>query len=157
MKESKPFKTWHLILIIFVVVISVGYRIYSSLWTKATVKIGGQEVRVLVADNYNHRLKGWSDKKDMGKYGGMLFVFPDRGQHAMVMRDMHFPLDIIWLDGNKIVDIAPNLPPEPGIPEEQLTIYRARAVSTIVLELPAGFKDRTGLKIGDEVEVTKTN
>lgn len=155
MKESKPFKTWHLIFIILVIIISVGYKIYGSWWTKATVKIGGQEVRVLVADTRDHRLKGWSDRKDIGKYGGMLFVFPDRGQHAMVMRDMHFPLDIIWLDGTKIIDIAPNLPPEPGLPEEQLTVYRARAASTLVLELPAGFRDRTGLKIGDSVEIIK--
>lgn len=155
MKEQKPFKTWHLIFLILVIVISFGYKIYTSLWSKATLKIGGQEVRVLVANNYEHRLKGLSDRKDMGKYDGMLFVFPDRGDHAMVMRDMHFPLDIIWLDGNKIVDIAPSLPPEPGVPEEQLTIYRARAASTLVLELPAGFKDRTGLKIGDIIEIHK--
>lgn len=155
MQNPKPFKTWHLVFIILVIIISGGYKIYGSLWTKATIKIGGQEVYVLVADTHKHRLKGWSDRKDMGKYGGMLFVFPDSSQHAMVMRDMHFPLDIVWLDGNKVVDIAPNLPPEPGVAEEQLTVYRARAVSTAVLELPVGFKDKTGLKIGDTIEISK--
>lgn len=155
MKEQKPFKTWHLILIILVIIISFGYKIYASLWTKATVKIGGQEIHVLVADTYNHRLKGWSDRKDMGEYGGMLFVFPGSGQHAMVMRAMQFPLDIVWLDGNTIIDIAPNVLPESVVSEEQLTIYRARTDSTLVLELPAGFKDRTGLKIGDIIEIKK--
>ncbi len=155
MKESKPFKTWHLVFIILVILISVGYKIYGSLWTKATVKIGGQEVHVLVADTYDHRLKGWSDRQDMGQYGGMLFVFPDRGQHIMVMRGMHFRLDIVWIDGNKVIDIAPNLLPEPGVAEENLTLYPARAPSTLVLELPAGFKEQTGLKIGDKVEIIK--
>jgi len=155
MRDQKPFKTWHLVFIILVALISVGYKIHSSLWTKATVKINGQEARVLVADTYNHRLKGWSGRKDMEKYDGMLFVFPDRSQHAMVMRDMRFPLDIVWVDGDKVVDIAPNLPPEPGVAEENLTIYRARAASTLVLELPAGFKDQTGLKIGDKIEIIK--
>ena len=155
MKESKPFKTWHLVLIILVIAISVGFKIHASLWTKATVKIAGREVRVLVADTYDHRLKGLSDRQDMSQYGGMLFVFPDRGQHIMVMRDMHFSLDIVWLDGNKVIDIAPNLLPEPGVPEEQLTLYPARALSTLVLELPAGFKDQTGLKIGDTIEIIK--
>src|SRR3989344_6135441 len=151
MRGQKPFKTWHLVVIILVIVVAAGYRIYGSWWTKATVKIGGREVLVLVADTYSHRLKGWSDRKDMGKYGGMLFVFPERSRHAMVMRDMHFPLDIIWLDGGKVIDIAPNVLPEPGIPEELLTVYQARAASTLVLELPAGFMSQTGLKIGDEV------
>ncbi len=155
MKESKPFKTWHLILLILVLVICVGYKVYGTFWAKATIKIGGREVPVIVADNYEHRLQGWSDRKDMGQYGGMLFVFPDRGQHAMVMRRMQFPLDIVWLDGNKVIDIAPNLPPEPGVAEDQLTVYRARAASTLVLELPAGFRDQTNLKIGDLVEIHK--
>lgn len=153
MKEQKPFKTWHLTFLGVVVIIFIANLIYASFWPKTTIKIGGRQVYVLIADSYDHRLKGWSGKKDMGKYGGMLFVFAERGQHGMVMRDMHFPLDIIWLDGYTIVDIAPNVPPEPGVPEEQLTIYQARAPSTAVLELPAGFRDQTGLKIGDTVEV----
>ena len=155
MKEQKPFKTWHLVVIILVIIISVGYKIYASLWGHATVTIGGREVQVMVADTEEHRIKGWSDRKDMGPHGGMLFVFPDRAQHIMVMRAMHFPLDIVWIDGNKIVDIAPNLPPEPGLAEDKLTLYPARASSTLVLELPSGFKEQTNLKIGDTVEINK--
>lgn len=155
MREQKPFKAWHLILIILVVVVSIGYKIYGSWWTKTTIKIGGKGVRVLVADTYNHRLKGWSGRKDMGKYGGMLFVFSNRGQHAMVMRDMRFPLDIVWIDGTKIVEIAPNVPLEIGKSEEELTPYFSSRPSNLVLELPAGFKDRTGLKIGDKIEIVE--
>lgn len=155
MREKKPFKTWHLILLVIIVVFAMGKKIYDSFWPKATIRIGGQETRVLVADTPARRLKGWSDRKNMGKYGGMLFIFPESGRYAMVMRDMRFPLDIVWLDGNKIIDIAPNLSPEPNVPEEKLTIYGARASSTMVLELPAGFRDRTGLKIGDTVEIIK--
>lgn len=154
MQESKPFKTWHLILLVAVTLLAVGSMIYNSLWKKATIKIGGQEMYVLVADNYKHQVKGWSDRKDMGKYGGMLFVFPDLGQHAMVMRDMLFPLDIVWFNGGKIIDIAPNLPPEKsGVPEDKLVIYRARTDSDMVLEVPAGFMQKNGLKIGDSIQI----
>ena len=155
MKEKKPFKKWHLILLVIIIVFAMGKKIYDSFWSKATIRIGGQEVRVLVADTTARRSKGWSDRKNMGRYGGMLFVFPDSGRYAMVMRDMRFPLDIVWLDGNKIVDIAPNLLPEPDVPENKLTVYGARASSTMVLELPAGFAQQFGLKIGDEVRVVK--
>jgi uncharacterized membrane protein (UPF0127 family) len=155
MKGSSPFKAWHLVAILALVLFAIGNKIYGSLWTKGTVHIVGKEVRVLIADTYNHRLQGWSGHKDMGKYGGMLFVFPDAGRHAMVMRDMYFPLDIVWIDGTTVVDIAPKLPPEAGVAEEQLTVYQARTTSTLVLELPAGFMEQTGLKIGDTVEVIK--
>ena len=50
---------------------------------------------------------------------------------------------------------CPKLPPEPGLPEEQLTVYRAQRL-TLVLELPAGFRDRTGLN-GDSVEYKGVN
>ncbi|HSR88898.1 MAG TPA: DUF192 domain-containing protein [Candidatus Udaeobacter sp.] len=153
MTQPKPFKFWHLIFLLVVFIFFIGNAIYSSWWKKAVVKIGGQEVRVLVADNYKHQVKGWSGRKDMGQYGGMLFIFADHGQHAMVMRDMQFPLDIVWLDGNKIIDFAPNLPAEAGIAEDKLTIYRSRAASTMVLELPAGFMEKNGLKIGDTIQV----
>lgn len=117
--------------------------------------IAGRQIKVLVADNFAHLMKGWSDRKDMGEYQGMLFVFPGRGFHTMVMRDMNFPLDIVWIDGNSIVDLAPNLPPEPGRAEAQLTPYSARLPSTLVLELPAGFIQLNKLQIGDKITVTR--
>ncbi len=157
MQEKKSFKTWHLVLILILVVVSIGYRVYGAMWTKATIKLGDQELRVLVADTPNHRFKGWSDKKDMGKYDGMLFVFPDSDRYGIVMRDMHFSLDVIWLYNNKIVDIAPNLPPEMGVSEENLVVYKPRVEATLVLEVPAGFMERAGIKIGDTLEIVDKN
>lgn len=125
------------------------------MWPKANVKIGGEVLKVLVANTPAHQVEGWSNKKDMGNYGGMLFVFPDFGQHTMVMRDMRFPLDIVWLNGNKIVEIAPNIQTEPGKTEAQLTPFFSSQPSNMVLELPAGFMDKTGIKIGDEVVFDK--
>lgn len=154
LKNSKPLKTWHLVFLGALVVLAIGYRIYNSFWRKADIKIANTELRVLVADTYGRRLQGWSNKKDMGRYDGMLFVFPAASKHAMVMRGMRFPLDIIWLnEAMAVVDIAPNLPPEAGIAEEQLTVYRPRVTSTLVLEVPAGFMQQTGLKIGDKLEL----
>src|SRR3989338_5896892 len=138
---APPVKTkkWHLILIAVVILAAVVFKIYGSLWTKRNIRVGGEEIRVLVADTKMHRIQGWSNRKDMGGYGGMLFVFPSADQHTMVMRDMLFPLDIIWFNGRTIVDMAPNLPPERGKSEAELTPYFARLPSTLVLELPAGF------------------
>ena len=108
-----------------------------------------------MAETAQHRFKGLSGRKDLGKYDGMAFIFPQRGQHAMVMRAMLFPLDIVWVDNGEIVDIAPNLAPENGRAEEHLTPYFARSSSTIVLEFSAGFKEKNGLKIGDKVIIAR--
>lgn len=146
-------KKWHLVLLAAIIIAAVGFKIYGSFWTERTIWLGGEKFQVLVADTQSHRAAGWSNRKDMGKYGGMLFVFPARGQHTMVMRKMLFPLDIIWIDGRTIVDMAPNLPPEPWRSEAELTPYFARLPSTLVLEVPAGFIKAHRLKIGDQIEI----
>lgn len=154
-KELKQPKKWHYIFFGFVILLFIGIKLYSFYWPKETININGHVLTVLLADTEQHRIKGWSNKKDMGKYDGMLFIFPERSQHTMVMRDMNFPLDIIWLDGFTIVDMAPNLQPEKGRAEVDLTPYFARLPSTLVLEVPAGFIMKNQLKIGDRIEVIK--
>ncbi len=154
-KQSAQPKKWHYIFFAVVILLFIGMRVYSYYWSKMTINMNGRILKVLVADTAQNRFKGWSNKKDMGRYDGMLFVFPEKGQHTMVMRDMKFPLDIIWLDGFTIIDMAPNLQPEKDRAEEDLTPYFARLPSTLVLEVPAGFIAQNKLKIGDRIEIIK--
>lgn len=151
--KNKEFKKWHMYVILIIIAVAIGYKLYQRHWSEATVVVGGQTVPVLLADTYFHRLEGWSNKDSMGKYGGMLFLFPSRDQHTMVMRKMRFPLDIVWLNGVSIVDIAPNISPDPAGREADLTPYAARLPSTAVLELPAGFSQKFNLKVGDKVKI----
>jgi len=154
-KETKQPKKWHYIFFAVMILSVVALKAYGYYWPKATININGYILKVLVADTQQHRVKGWSGKEDMGKYDGMLFVFPEKKQHTMVMRDMNFPLDIIWLDGFTIVDMAPGVQPEKDISEEDLTPYFARLPSTLILELPAGYIIENKLKIGDRMEMIK--
>lgn len=152
-EKNNELKRWHLIVLAIVVVFAIGVRIYNARWPEATVQIGGQTLSVLVADTFQHQMKGLSDRKSLGKYQGMLFVFADSGEHTMVMRDMKFPLDILWLDGTTVVDIAPNLAPEAGRSEAELTPYSSRSPANMVLELPAGFALKYGVRVGDSVKI----
>lgn len=153
--KPKKMKAWHYIFFAIVIIWAIGLKVYIAYWPKTELDINGRMLKVLVADTPDHRFEGWSNKKSMGRYDGMLFVFNERSQHTMVMRDMKFPLDIVWLDGLNIVDMAPNVQPEDNIPEEELTPYFARLSSTMVLELPAGFIGANQLKIGDKIEIIK--
>lgn len=145
---------WRWILLGAVIVVFAGVKIHNDFYSpKAVVRLGGREFKVLVADTPARMFRGWSDRLSMGKYGGMLFVFGEDGRHAMVMRDMYFPLDIVWLKDGEVLDIAPDVPPERGVPEARLTPYFSRLPSDTVLELPAGFAAETGLKIGDKMEI----
>ena len=151
--EIKELKKWHVIVLVAMLVATIGLRIYYARWPKAKIVVGGQPLTVLVADTFQRRVEGWSDKKRMGNYDGMLFVFSEKGEHTMVMRDMYFSLDILWVDEGKIVDIAANAQPERGRLEEGLTPYIPRAPATLVIELPAGFVEKNGVKIGDSITI----
>ena len=77
----------------------------------------------------------------------MLFVY-DRPQPVSIwMKDMRFPLDILWIRGGRIVKIEKRAPPlDPNGPERTYT-----ATADLVLEVPAGFTDRERIHLGDTV------
>ena len=84
---------------------------------------------------------------------GMLFIFESEGQHSFWMRGMLFPLDFIWISGDRlIVDITMDVPPpEPGVPDGELPRYRSDHPVLYVLEVNAGVVREAGAQIGDLV------
>jgi uncharacterized membrane protein (UPF0127 family) len=71
------------------------------------------------------------------------------------MRDMKFPIDIVWFNDGVVVDIASFIKPEFDVPEEDLMIYLPRMEANVVLELPAGWTVRNDLKIGDKITLVE--
>ncbi len=152
MSLSTHLKPWSGWIVIIVILFSLGLKAYNHFnWPERILVVHDQSFKVLVADSYAHQVQGLSDRNGMGKYAGMWFAFPTERQHTMVMRRMRFPLDIVWIKGEKVVDLAPNLQPEKGVSEESLKQYPARETSTAVFEAPAGFIAQNKLRIGDTV------
>lgn len=150
---EKKLNRFNIVIVIGLLVCAVCLYFYQKYyWPKIDLTIAGQELKVLVAKTPSRQYEGCSNKDDLGKYDGMLFIFNDFNNHPMVMRNMRFSLDIVWLDGEKIVDFAKNLQPEPGKNERELTPYLGRVKNNMVLELPAGFLDKYEVKIGDKVQ-----
>lgn len=154
--KKSDIKPWQMYFLAVIILTTIGLKLYQSFyWPEAQIKINDKIIPVIVADNFKHWQKGLGGRDNFGEYGGMLFVFPEVKQHVFVMRDMKFPIDIIWIKNNLIVDIASNLPIEPGKTEAELIPYPARDDSDKVLELPAGTAAVWGLKIGDKIEMMK--
>lgn len=86
--------------------------------------------------------KGLSGRQSLAKDSGMLFEYSQVGQRCMWMKDMHFNIDIVWLDNNnRITSIAPNVSPA-SYPHN----YCANAQR--VIELPAGTASQEVLRVG---------
>lgn len=143
--------------IIVVVLFLIGFFVLRVMQWKpdeATIIIQNQEARVLVANTPAQLYRGLGKRDSFDGYSGMVLMFPYSDRHGIVMRDMRFPLDIVWLQQGVVVDIAHQVPVE-HVSEQGWTPYFPRQNANAVLELPAGDAMRYGLKIGDKIEVGK--
>jgi len=113
------------------------------------VRLGGTTVKVEIADTQDEQTLGLSGRESLLDGHGMLFVFKELSEHMFWMKDMKFPIDIIWISENfKIVDIKENATPE-SYPDVFLPTEKAR----YVLEVQAGFFASHRLKLGDKVRI----
>jgi hypothetical protein len=83
----------------------------------------------------------------------MYFIFDKPGNYGFWMKDMKFPIDIIWISGDEVVGIDENAEPEPGEPLSDLKIYYPPREIDRVLEVNAGAAEKYNLKVGDTVTV----
>lgn len=114
------------------------------------VSIKTLNVRAKVAAKPSDRKKGLSRLDSLPLSEGMLFGFETPGTYSFWMKDMKFAIDIIWLDENKrVVDLAVNVPPEPGRNKDELSLYRPDADALYVLETNAGLVQLNNVQIGD--------
>ena len=109
-------------------------------------------VTVAIADNRSERITGLSDTERLNESEGMLFVYERPQRNATyVMRDMDFPLDIIFISPNGTITTIHHAPTEPGVSDENLTPYPGDG--QYVLEVNRGYANRTGLAVGDTVAI----
>lgn len=152
MPQVKLTKFQKIFLIVFAVS-AVGLWLWGWRWPTATLELKGETLQALVAKSPRHQYQGLGKRDTLAPYDGMLFIFTIPHRVGIVMREMRFPIDIVWLDQGAVVDIAPSVPLEPNKPESQLTVYRPRLPANTVLELPAGWAEAKGLKLGDRLKV----
>src|SRR3989344_6562762 len=65
-----------------------------------TLSIGETQLIVEIADTDVTRENGLSDRLTLPENAGMLFIFNTDDYHHFWMKDMNFPLDLIWIDDN---------------------------------------------------------
>lgn len=140
------------LLYIFVGLTLVVIGIYLFKKPEPKIMIGELVIPVEVAVSDKEKNKGLGYRDKLGDGRGMIFVFDHKDQYPFWMRGMRFPIDILWISGNVIVEITDNVQ-VPGNPEDtmRISIYHPQAPIDRVLELNAGAAQKYGINIGDEV------
>jgi uncharacterized membrane protein (UPF0127 family) len=118
--------------------------------TSSIVKIDDMNITALVALTPEEQSTGLAIKESMKENEGMLFVFDTPKKYSFWMKDMKFPIDIIWVDSNKkIVHIEDNL--QPCLFLLPCPSYTPTADSLYVLEVVSNFTNKHDIRIGDKV------
>lgn len=112
------------------------------------LQVGGKIISVEVATTTAQLRQGLSGRDRLDPETGMYFELGQKKQATFWMSGMRFPIDIIWIDNQRVVGIEENAP----IPARNtIPTFKSPTEVTNVLEVAAGFSQKNNLKIGDRI------
>ncbi len=114
------------------------------------VKINQKLIKAELVSTPRAQYEGLSNRSYLCPNCGMLFNFSSSKEREFVMRNMRFPLDIIFINNQHIIKISANLAPAGARPK---IIYKSGGPANQVLELNANYSAKQGIKVGDEVSI----
>ncbi len=110
----------------------------------------GFTVTAEIAVSEEERARGLMFREKLLEDQAMLFLFETEDIHSFWMKNMRFPIDILWLDKNRrIVHIEARVSP---CPHEPCPTYAPAAPAAFVLELQSGCAERHRLRVYDRLE-----
>ncbi len=113
-----------------------------------TLTSGTTTIYLLIARTEEEKTKGLGGLSALHPTQGMLFFFDKPDFYQIWMKDMDFPIDIIWLDPDfKIIDYKEN-----ATPESFPAVFAPHEKSLYVLEVNSGFVQAHGFNIGTVLE-----
>lgn len=118
----------------------------------AQVAINNQKFEVSIADSESEKQIGLSNTEVLGANQGMLFVFDRPDFYSFWMKNMKFPIDIIYINGNKVITVVSNAQ-APENPDDSLQTYQPTSESDRVLEINAGLAEKYNIKEGSIVDI----
>lgn len=154
---------WKKIILLFVLTFSFGalsVLVYSSkpfqefisnrnVNHDILIKAPFAEIYAEVADTDSKKETGLSYRKKISDDEGMIFVFDKVGIYPFWMKDMNFPIDILWLDEDyRVVYMEENL-----ATSSYPNAYANKAGAKYVLEINANKSKDAGIYLGTKLVI----
>ena len=118
------------------------------------VDFDGAYVDADIADSKVEWEKGLMYRDGLNDTEGMFFVFLQEGYYSIWMKNMNFPIDIIWIDENlKVVHIEENVQP---CTQESCPSYEPSKRAKYVLEVRANFTGDNNIEVGDSIHPNRS-
>ncbi|OGD63721.1 hypothetical protein A2160_03515 [Candidatus Beckwithbacteria bacterium RBG_13_42_9] len=114
------------------------------------ITINNTTLNLELAKTEAQKEKGLGEHKPLTENEGMLFVYSPPEQVSFWMKDMTFPIDIIYISDGKVMQISPSvLPPPAHTPLKNLKTYHSQKPVDYVLETSAGWCEKNQVQIGN--------
>ncbi len=146
LKDYKIFIILIILIIIWALVLASSFLAREQKFGE--LRINEKSIKVEIVSGSRDTYRGLSGRESLCTNCGMLFDFKKSQEYSFVMREMNFPLDIVFILNNRIVNIYENLPPEG---KDYSKIYRSAGLADTVLELNANFCRDFKIKVGDQI------
>ncbi len=126
----------------------------QTLPISAIATITGETIQLEVAQTPEQQGIGLMFRESLADDRGMLFPFPEERVARFWMKNVPISLDMIFLNGDRVVDIASNVPP---CQSEPCPVYGPEALVDGVIELRGGRAQELGIGVGDRIEIEPLN
>lgn len=113
-------------------------------------EINGHTFSLYLAKTASEQEVGLAKYKSIAQNQGMLFLFERSDYYSFWMKNMRFPIDIIFISDDKVVDVFNDVPVSPN---NNLPVYTTKTKADKVLEINAGLAKKYGIKVGSEVKI----
>jgi len=117
-----------------------------------TATINNHTFNLEIARTEAEKEIGLSAKKTLEQNAGMLFLFGKPSYYRFWMKNMKFPIDIIFIRNGRIVTIHKNVKPHASL-NENPPIYSSSELADIVLEINSGLSEKYNFKKGDVIRL----
>jgi len=146
---SKKTLTVALVAVSVFIAALVAVSVFMKSQPSSALRIGDGAYDAQFATKPSTRAQGLSGTSDLGSTDALVFVFPADGKWKIWMKDMNYPLDIVWLDNDKsVIYIVENAPPEGG----EDVIFQPPTDARYVIELSSGSVEAKNIVVGDRAE-----
>jgi uncharacterized membrane protein (UPF0127 family) len=116
----------------------------SSGQKTTTIYTASSSVKAFVADTDELRERGLSGSEQLLPGVGMLFVFDKPGKYGFWMKDMAYPIDIIWInEAKRVVGVTKNV-----LPSSYPFVFMPPSPVMYVLEMATSSVQTFGLTTG---------
>ncbi len=124
--------------------LAIFFFLFSSLYGEQ-IRLGREILTVEIADTYETRAKGLMGRTKLADGEGMLFVYEEADTLVFWMKNTLIPLSIAFFNTEKEILNILDMDPPKG---KQLLKYRSRGPALYALEVPQGWFEKHGIKIG---------